>query len=277
MAYKFKIEFEIEFSSEDDMEESFELIRDIRKNHTMNIKTVGVQEALHKTFEADGYVNDIGSYDNNAFINAFTEKFKEYNSNPLYILILSVFRSARNSDGYAFAQFKSNITFGNAKMTVEKIEEEKKDNTKYRPHVIIKGFSTTINSLRSTIEKSLKKTFSQNGAYLAHYGVRYRISYIYDRRLSDEYAYDAVLDIIPEKDLDSNNDAIAFIRTVLLSLMSTDDSWFWLSFISRLIDKLNANKNGFVSYEGFPINIDSVIYYGNPLIDNQDLSDFKTL
>ena len=259
------------------MEESFELIRDIRKNHTMNIKTVGVQEALHKIFEADGYVNDIGSYDNNAFINAFTEKFKDYNSNPLYILILSVFRSARNSDGYAFAQFKSNITFGNAKMTVEKIEEEKKDNIKYRPHVIIKGFSTTINSLRSTIEKSLKKTFSQNGAYLAHYGVRYRISYIYDRRLSDEYAYDAVLDIIPEKDLDSNNDAIAFIRTVLISLMSTDDSWFWLSFISRLIDKLNANKNGFVTYGGFPIDVNTVIYYGNPLIDNQDLSDFKTL
>ena len=107
--------------------------------------------------------------------------------------------------------------------------------------------------------------------------MRYRISYIYDRRLSDEYAYDAVLDIIPEKDLDSNNDAIAFIRTVLISLMGTDDSWFWLSFISRLIDKLKENKNGFVSYEGFPINLNSVIYYGNPLIDNQDLSDFKTL
>ena len=276
MAYKFKIEFELEFSSEDDMEESFDLIRDIRKNHTMNIKTVGVQEALHKTFEADGYVNDIGSYDNNAFINAFTEKFKEYNSNPLYILILSVFRSARNSDGYAFAQFKSNVTFGNAKMTLEKIEEEKKDNVQYRPHVIIKGFSSTINKLRYKIEKELKKNFNPN-VNLAHYGVRYRISYIYDRRLSDEYAYDAVLDIIPEKDLDSNNDAIAFIRTVLISLMGTDDSWFWLSFISRLIDKLKENKNGFVSYEGFPINLNSVIYYGNPLIDNQDLSDFKTL
>lgn len=158
----------------------------------------------------------------------------------------------------------------------EKIEEKKKDNMQYRPHVIIKGFSSTINKLRSTIEKSLKKNFSPN-AYLAHYGVRYKISYIYDRRLSDEYAYDAVLDVIPEKDLDSNNDAIAFIRTVLLSLMDTDDSWFWLSFISRLIDKLKENKNGVVSYEGFPINISSIIYYGNPLIDNQDLSDFKTL
>ena len=158
----------------------------------------------------------------------------------------------------------------------EKIEEEKKDNTKYRPHVIIKGFSSTINKLRYKIEKELKKNFNPN-VNLAHYGVRYRISYVYDRRLSDEYAYDAVLDIIPEKDLDSNNDAIAFIRTVLISLMGTDDSWFWLSFISRLIDKLNANKNGFVTYGGFPIDVNTVIYYGNPLIDNQDLSDFKTL
>ena len=37
------------------------------------------------------------------------------------------------------------------------------------------------------------------------------------------------------------------------------------------------NKNGFVTYGGFPIDVNTVIYYGNPLIDNQDLSDFKTL